>query len=444
MKLKEFIKIAIVSLLIAVVISVVNFYFTKDPFIWRSQAIIYAINFMFAVTITALNSWYFKYIDKFFTWSAQPAYRFTLGAVGSVVLTMAALFVLQGITSMVFFGNSWEKFISNQSKYIYLIGILLTLVVSVIFHAVYFYKELQSKKMQEQRVIASSATAQFDALKNQLDPHFLFNSLNVLVALIEENPDAAVSFTTSLSKVYRYVLEQRNKALVPVDEELDFARTYVNLLNMRFEDSMQVSIPERAINKEQHVVPLSLQLLIENAVKHNELSGHKPLKLRIYEDGDALVVENNLQVKNVVKSSSGLGLQNIAQRYALLSDRKMTVNKTSSHFIVHVPLLQEPDLTIHLNLKDMTTVEEFKMINAREQVAELKEFYHSCIKTAVIISFLAAINYLTSGFPWVLFPLAGMGLSLLYKYLKIADSNMVLGRRWEQNKIASLMNNPKF
>jgi hypothetical protein len=420
MKLKEFIKIAIVSLLIAVIITVANFYFTKDPFVWKPQAIIYTINFMFAFTITALNSWYFKYIDKFFTWSAQPAYRFILGAVGSVVLTVAALFVLQGITSMLFFSNSWEKFISNQSKYIYLMGIFLTLVVSVIFHAVYFYKELQSKKMQEQRVIASSATAQFDA------------------------QDAAVSFTTSLSKVYRYVLEQRNKALVTIDEELDFARTYVNLLNMRFEDSMQVSIPERAINKEQHVVPLSLQLLIENAVKHNELSSHKPLKLRIYEDGDALVVENNLQVKNVVKSSSGVGLQNIAQRYALLSDRKMTVNKTSSHFIVHVPLLQEPDLTIHLNLKDMTTVEEFKMINAREQVAELKEFYHSCIKTAVIISFLAAINYLTSGFPWVLFPLACMGLILLYKYLKIADSNMVLGRRWEQNKIASLMNNPKF
>lgn len=444
MKLNELLKITVVSLLIAVVISLVNFYFANNAFNLEKEAVIYAINFMFAFTITAVNSWYFKYINRFYSWNEHPTQRFLLGAIGSLLLTTASLFALQAITSMLIFNNTWEMFIASQSKEIYIATILFTLIVSVIFHAVYFYKELQAKKMQEQRVIASSANAQFDALKNQLDPHFLFNSLNVLVSLIEENPDAAVDFTTSLSKVYRYVLEQRNKALVSIDEELDFARTYVNLLQMRFEDSMHISIPEYAVQKDLKVVPLSLQLLIENAVKHNIVSTSKPLTLRIYEDGNTLAVENNLQVKDVVKSSSGVGLQNIAQRYALLSNLKMTIDKTSSHFIVRVPLLNENESLTPLNINNMTTVENLKMTNAREQVAELKEFYHNIIKAVLILTLLAVVNALTTDFPWVLFPLAGMSLSLAFQYLKIANANVILGKRWEQKKIESLMNNPKF
>src|SRR5690606_27500451 len=127
----------------------------------------------------------------------------------------------------------------------------------------------QQNKVKEQKVIAGTANARFDALKNQLDPHFLFNSLNVLTSLIEENPENAQRFTTALSKVYRYVLEQKNKDLVSVDEELDFARTYMSLLKMRFEDSIVFTIPDKASDPESKVVPLSLQLLLENAVKHN-------------------------------------------------------------------------------------------------------------------------------------------------------------------------------
>ena len=135
------------------------------------------------------------------------------------------------------------------------------LVISLFFHAVYYYRELQKSKVKEQKVIAGTASAKFDALKNQLDPHFLFNSLNVLTSLIEENLESAQKFTTSLSKVYRYVLEQKNKELVTVDEELRFAKTYMSLLKMRFEDSIIFEIPERASNPESKVVPLSLQLL---------------------------------------------------------------------------------------------------------------------------------------------------------------------------------------
>src|SRR5690606_17315042 len=150
--------------------------------------------------------------------------------------------------------------------------------------------------------------------------HFLFNSLNVLTSLIEENPQKAQKFTTSLSKVYRYVLEQKNKELVSVDEELQFAKTYMSLIKMRFEDSIVFTMPECAANPESKVVPLSLQLLLENAVKHNMVTPNKPLHINIYETQDRLVVKNNLQPKQIVKKSSGVGLSNIKQRYNLLTN----------------------------------------------------------------------------------------------------------------------------
>lgn len=139
---------------------------------------------------------------------------------------------------------SFAEFFQSETPNRYLLPFLLAVIVSLFLHAAYFYKAIQESKVTEQKLIAGTASAKFDALKNQLDPHFLFNSLNVLTSLIEENPIAAQDFTTSLSKVYRYVLEQKNKELVSVEEELQFAKRYIGLLEMRFEDSIQFQIPE--------------------------------------------------------------------------------------------------------------------------------------------------------------------------------------------------------
>ena len=200
------------------------------------------------------------------------------------------------------------------------------------FSCYLFYNKYQQNRIKEQKVIAGTASAKFDALKNQLDPHFLFNSLNVLTSLIEENPDNAQKFTTSLSKVYRYVLEQKSKELVTVDEELQFAKTYMSLLKMRFEDSIVFTMPEKASNPDSKVVPLSLQLLLENAVKHNMVTSSKPLHIRIYEAQGSLIVENNLQPKQIVKKSTGVGLSNIKQRYDLLTNKKVIIKQRSKPF----------------------------------------------------------------------------------------------------------------
>ena len=202
-----------------------------------------------------------------------------------------------------------------------------------------FIKKKQDKNVNIQKIIAGTANAKFESLKNQIDPHFLFNSLNVLSSLIEENPENAQRFTTSLSKIYRYVLEQKDKELVSVEEELAFAKTYMNLLKMRFENSLFYELPEAIHNPEAKVVPLSFQLLLENTVKHNVVSEQKPLHIRIFIENDYLVIQNDYQKKEVLQDRQGVGLQNIINRYGIITNRKVLIEQNEKTFTVKIPIL---------------------------------------------------------------------------------------------------------
>src|SRR5690554_3743711 len=294
---------------------------------------------LYAFVLGYSNMYFFDRLEKYPWKEKESVKRIVIGVLGSVVITLVGLFLLKMFTAMVYNHQSFETFIANQSYRNYTFGLWITLSIVITFHAVYFYKKNQEKKVKESQIVAQTQTAKFDALKNQLDPHFLFNSLNVLTSLIEENPDKAQDFTTSLSKVYRYVLEQKNKDLVTVDEELAFAKTYIRLLKMRFEDSIVFDIPEQGSMPESKIVPLSLQLLLENAVKHNIVTSSKPLKIKVYEEGGMLCVANNLQQKKVITKSSGVGLRNIQQRYNILSDREVVISTTATEFIVKLPML---------------------------------------------------------------------------------------------------------
>lgn len=379
------------------------------------------------------NYYYFDYLEKL-NWSKEERVkRIVIGIVGSVVLTLAGLVLLNAFTFMVYRGYTFEAFLQVQRWGYYSFGLWITMTIVIIFHVIYFYNKYQQGKVKEQKVIAGTANARFDALKNQLDPHFLFNSLNVLTSLIEENPENAQKFTTSLSKVYRYVLEQKNKDLVSVDEELDFARTYMSLLKMRFEDSIVFEIPERATNADCKVVPLSLQLLLENAVKHNMVTTNKPLDIRIYEKEGMLIVENTLQLKPIVKKSSGVGLENIKQRYALLTNKKVTINQQADRFAVALPML-----TKQVSLMEIRTSEsqENAYYRAKKRVEEIKGFYGNLISYCLVIPFLAFINYKTSWeFQWFWFPMLGWGMGIIFHAFGVFG----YGKSWEERKIKELM-----
>jgi hypothetical protein len=341
---------------------------------------------------------------------------------------------------MLYFGRTFNEFLGNETIKNYQFGLWITLTIVITFHFIYFYNKYQKNKLKEQKVIAGTASAKFDALKNQLDPHFLFNSLNVLTSLIDENPESAQKFTTSLSKVYRYVLEQKNKDLVTVDEELDFARTYMSLLKMRFEDSIVFDIPDRASNPDSKVVPLSLQLLLENAVKHNMVTTSKPLHIKIYEDTNGnLVVENNLQPKQIVKKGSGVGLENIKQRYQLLTHKKVNINQQAGRFAVAIPMLSKQISFMETSTQSQSKFDD-SYIRARGHVEELKKFYGSLISYFFFIPFFILINYWTSwDFKWFWFPIIGWGIGLVIHALKVFVNDGSLGRNWEKRKIEQFM-----
>ncbi|MFI1772328.1 2TM domain-containing protein [Thalassobellus citreus] len=399
------------------------------------------VNFMFyqlyAFVLGYSNMTFFDFMNKR-KWKKEDTIKRTvIGIVSSTVITLIGLFFLRMLTEILMNGKTFVDFIANEKISNYQFGLWITLTIVIIFHFVYFYNKYQQNKIKEQKVIAGTANAKFDALKNQLDPHFLFNSLNVLTSLIEENPDNAQRFTTSLSKVYRYVLEQKNKELVTVDEELKFAKTYMSLLKMRFEDSIVFTMPEKASNPESKVVPLSLQLLLENAVKHNIVTANSPLHIKIYEDDGSLVVENNLQPKQIVKKSSGVGLSNIMQRYNLLTNRKIDINKEAKRFAVAIPMLTKQISVIR---PESESIIDDSYLRARNHVDELKGFYYSLISYCLVIPFLIFINYKTSwDFHWFWFPMAGWGLGLIIQGFRVFVNDKAFGRRWEEKKIKEFM-----
>ncbi|WP_299211454.1 2TM domain-containing protein [uncultured Aquimarina sp.] len=441
--LKDIKFIFIVSLGVSIVVALLTLFSNGFQFEKISTLLWWGINFMYSFSLCYINTIYFRFINYKFEWKNKGLKRILIGAGGSIIITIVGYAICEFITSVIILKKqNPSEFIENQSFKDYIFPLLFTTALSLFFHAMYFYKALQEKKVTEQKIIAGTASAKFAALKNQLDPHFLFNSLNVLTSLIDENPRMAQKFTTSLSKVYRYVLEQKDKELVTIDEELKFAKTYMTLLKLRFEDSIIFEMPESASNPEAKVVPLSLQILLENTIKHNVVMPNRPLHIKIYEDEGFLIVENNLQPKQVIKQSSGVGLGNVKQRYGLLTKREFSVFKTETAFIAKLPILTKRITSIDMTtLQNIEIVKDIKYKRAKDRVKKMKEFYGSLTAYCIVIPFLIFINYRTTGFslPWFIFPMAGWGLGLLFHYAEAFDHHPIFGKDWEKKKIRKYM-----
>lgn len=289
--------------------------------------------------------------------------------------------------------------------------------------------------IEEQKVITGNVSAQFESLKNQLDPHFLFNSLNVLSALIEEDQQKAVEFNNSLSKTYRYILDQKNKELVPLEEELAFAKTYIALLQMRFEDSLTFEMPQHIKQEGAKVVPLSLQLLLENVIKHNKATASKPIHIIIKEDTDGyLRIENNLNKKQKLDNRQGIGLQNIASRYGLLTSKPIKIEETEDYFAVRIPILTK--IIEHMRIIDVPENEQEILIEAKKKVQRIKKFYAHLTSYIMVNTFLIMLNLITSSqFMWSMIVLFAWGIGLVSDAMKTYNYNLFLGKDWEDKKI---------
>lgn len=389
---------------------------------------------LYGMSLYYANAILYMFLDTFFEKNKYSIKRLVIGFLSSLVVTLVVIFLLRIFEDVIIEGRTFTEFIKYESPSNYVVALFTSFFVLLGIHGLYFYKSYNENQVKEQKIIAGTASAKFESLKNQIDPHFLFNSLNVLSSLIEENPENAQRFTTSLSKIYRYVLEQKDKDLVSVEEELAFAKTYMNLLKMRFENSLFYELPTTVSNPEAKVVPLSLQLLLENTVKHNVVSEKRPLHIRIYIKDGYLTVENDFQKKEVLQNRQSVGLQNIINRYGLVTNRKVLIEQTEKIFTVKLPVLTKQITAMEISA-DYS--ERNAYYRAKKRVEELKGFYGNLISYCCVIPIIVFINLKFSPqFHWFWFSAGGWGFGVIMHAFKVFG----ISPNWEERKIQEILN----
>lgn len=292
------------------------------------------------LTIIILETVYIlkRGISKRFAWDKNPLRRLLLEIGINVpillIITLALSFAIN-------FYILHTQFIQLSDEAVKLIYYLLLLVIAPAFieFAVFLLNRWRTSLAEMEKYKKENAEYRFETLRTQVNPHFLFNSLNTLSSLVYQDREKAAGFIRDLSDVYRYVLENRNRETIELNHEISFIRSFVYLYQLRFDTKLNVDINISEALLDKLVAPMTLQLLVENAVKHNVISTNKPLSISITTDENGyLVVENNLQKKTGVVSTE-LGLKNISNRYAFLTGKPVEIIETESEFIVKVPLL---------------------------------------------------------------------------------------------------------
>ncbi|WMN05991.1 sensor histidine kinase [Marivirga arenosa] len=280
-----------------------------------------------------------RIFDKRFSWVEKPLVRLLATLATYTLYSFVASFIV--ITAYVWVRNPQLSFKELNLPYFASEAVspmIIAVTVNAIFTTRSWLFEWRKSVLEAEQLKRAVLAGQNQSLKDQLNPHFLFNSLNTLSSLVYESAERSDKFIQSLSKIYRYVLEVQQEELVSLEKELGFAKNYLELQKIRFEDKMifEISISSTA---GKNLPPLSLQLLLENAVKHTVATTKNPLKIKITEEDEFLVVRNNWQPKKEKLDGVGIGLENIKKRYQLLSDKAPIISQDENFFTVKLPLL---------------------------------------------------------------------------------------------------------
>ena len=276
-----------------------------------------------------LSSW----IDAKISWQEKPGLRLIAGILAMLVYTISLVYAI-----VFFYRWVFDFMVSEDMRGFLYSSVIITTIISMFMTSRSFLMNWRQSAIDTEAMKRESINAKYESLKNQVNPHFLFNSLNALTNLVYEDQDKAARFIKQLSEVYRYVLDNRDRETVSLTDEMKFVNSYLYLQQIRFGNGLKVEI---SLNQTKgQLPPLALQVLVENAIKHNIISEDSPLTIRINTNEDRIVVENSLQRKSIIQEeSSGLGLKNIISRYELLTDGKVIVSEADGVFKVTLPLL---------------------------------------------------------------------------------------------------------
>lgn len=279
------------------------------------------------------NDWTAHLVSKWISWKDEPIRRFTMGVVVMLVFTFAAVWFVAGLYYFILGLD-----ITGDIRSFLYSSLVITIVISLFMHSRSFLYNWKEAAITAEQLQKETIKSQYESLRSQVNPHFLFNSLNALTNLVYEDQDKAAKFIKQLSDVYRYVLDTRDKELVSLDEELKFLNSYLFLQQIRFGNKLNV---ENSLSGDIKVAPLVLQMLIENAIKHNVVSDEQPLTIRLFRENGWVVIENNRRHRRTLpEESTGVGLANIRSRYSYFSDKPVTVISDDAKFVVKLPVIE--------------------------------------------------------------------------------------------------------
>jgi sensor histidine kinase YesM len=322
--------------LISLIIPLIQDYEEMLAFNWVSLQHFIAC-LVFTTAMWEGNRFIFIIMRRIYAGHQQTKNRIIVQTILSLLYTIVASITLTFLLSVTIKHCEF-----NQANIIggIITSIIPTLMVTSIYESVYFFEQWKKHIQRSEALARENIQSQLEVLKSQIDPHFLFNSLNTLAALIDDTNEPAQKYLEQLSDVYRYVLLSKDKNTVTLEEEMKFVESYSYLIKARFRDNVQI---DNQISAEYHkymVPPLTLQMLVENAIKHNIISKDKPLTIRIIsENNEYLSIENNIQEKSTFEKSTKVGLQNIINRYNFLTPKKIEILNKNQIFSVKIPLL---------------------------------------------------------------------------------------------------------
>lgn len=275
--------------------------------------------------------------DSRFKWNDNPRRRFLIQWLTSVGIGFFVIEIIRWLVVVAFFRITY---VGLMNEVIIMVFVFIVTTGLVLIDLSMFLLEKWRFSLAElERFKKENAEFKFESLRSQLNPHFLFNSLNTLSSLVYENQEKAEIFIRELADVYRYILEFREHELVKVDHELEMVHSYIYLVQLRFDENLEIRISTDPASGNRMIAPMTLQMLIENAIKHNIISKKKPLTIRIYSEDSSIVVENNIQKKESKEYSSNVGLKNIQSRYGFLTAGKIEVIENDLVFKVKIPLI---------------------------------------------------------------------------------------------------------
>lgn len=429
---------SIIGLVLFVIFAIVQYGVLQKSWAWESFYKLFLIHMMFSYSLYFANAYAYDLVQQWFRLKWQtPLKVIGIGLAASLIVSFVVGFVLS-IASAAIYGYSLDEiqswiFTENFNDLLERI-IWISLTITFVFYFVNYYQQNKQKEIQSKEVVIQQITSSNEALKSQIGPHFLFNSLNVLSGLTDENPQKAQAFIADLSMIYRYVLEQSNKDITTVKNEIDFALNYLKLVQTRFEEALHFDIDEQLKQSDLNIIPLSLQLLLENCIKHNAISKLNPLRISIFKQDNYLVVQNNLQQKKQLEPSTKTGLKNIQSKYLMLGKQQVIIQKTQDNFTVKLPLINNQQIAT----QQSTNLE---YLQAKSRVDEIKSFYSHALVYAIVNITLNSIDFFKDyDFNWAYYSSMFWGIGLAVHAL-FTFGLYHWHKSWKEKKIQEILNN---